>query len=409
MRLAGIGTEKRQRKERIYAGETEILQSVACDRPLSEILEGLTRKIEQWYEGMRCALLLFDRESNRFVRAVAPSFPKALRAKLQKMSLEETLQDGGAASLAGPLLSFNLVRDPAWADLRHIAAQHGLHPRCSQAIVSVTGDLLGILSMFSRSGEAVGLLNLALFEKARDIASIAIERSRLNKELRKLSELVIEAQEAERRRIARDLHDSVNQLLSSAAFRISMIDALVAEQDREIKEELERVKLLLTKGIDEIHRISDDLRPSELDAFGLVPAVRSLCREFQRKTNLGLKFECESSSKRLSDAVELTLYRIIQEALNNIEKHSGASQASLRLQWDGASIKLAVRDNGKGLESVSERLKQPKKAGMGLLNMRERTAFLGGSFSIRSRRGKGTDITVKIPLGGNDPTVETTL
>jgi len=128
-------------------------------------------------------------------------------------------------------------------------------------------------------------------DKTRKIASIAIERLKLNKELRKLSELIIEAQEAERRRIARDLHDSVNQILSSVAFRLGMIDAQVPEDDKEIRAELARARALLTKGIDEIQRISDDLRPSELDALGLVPALRSLCREFQRKTSLSLKFE----------------------------------------------------------------------------------------------------------------------
>lgn len=242
--------------------------------------------------------------------------------------------------------------------------------------------------------------------KTRNIASIAVERLRLNKELRKLSELVIEAQEAERRRIARDLHDSVNQVLSSVAFRLGMIDSQISADNKELKEELERAKVLLTKGIDEIQRISDDLRPSELDALGLLPALRSLCRDFQKKTNLALRLDCDPFAKRLSDTAELTLYRIIQEALNNIEKHSEASEATLRLNWGGTCINLAIHDNGKGLDSISERGKRPRKWGMGLLNMRERAAYLGGTFSIQSIRGQGTEIVVRIPLAGIDHIVE---
>jgi two-component system NarL family sensor kinase len=224
----------------------------------------------------------------------------------------------------------------------------------------------------------------------------------LNKESQKLSELVIAAQEAERTRIARDLHDSVNQLLSSVAFRLGMIGEQIGPGNEEMLAELEKAKSMLGKGIEEIHRISEGLRPSELDELGLVPAVRSLCHEVQEKTKLALKFEFEIFSKRLPDDVELTLYRIIQEALNNIEKHSRASQASLRLEEHDCSLKLTIHDNGRGLGSASERLASSKKVGMGLLNMRERTAFLGGIFSIHSTDGQGTEIVVRIPLADSN-------
>ncbi len=246
-------------------------------------------------------------------------------------------------------------------------------------------------------------LNQSLSEKARDIAAIASERSRLNEELRKLSELIIAAQEAERRRIARDLHDSVNQLLSSVTFRMGMIGDQISGTNQELTEEIEKTKLLLSKGIEEIHRISEGLRPSELDSLGLAPAIRSLCREFQEKTKLSLNFELDLSSQRLSDVVELTLYRIIQEALNNIEKHAAASQATLRLKENSSCLNLTIHDNGQGFDPALEKSRAPREAGMGLLNMRERTAFLGGVFSIHSTRENGTEIAVRIPLTATDP------
>ncbi len=389
--------ERRKRTEKIYADEKEILEQVALDKPLPEILDALTRKIEEW-EGLVCSLFLFDAERNRFICAVAPSFPLDLRKQFQKKPLEQLLAEKDPATKEDAGLELDLAASSSWTGFRQVVAEYGLWPQSSKSIKSATGELLGILCLFSEQGKTASVPDVALFEKARDIASIAIERSRLSRELRKLSELIIEAQEAERRRIARELHDSVNQMLSSVIFRFGMIEAQILGLNDELKDELSRAKGLLTRGLDEIHRISDALRPSELDALGLVPAVRSLCDDFQRKTLLEVKFESRLGPKRLADTVELTLYRIIQEALSNIEKHAGASEALLQLSADGKHIHLSIRDNGRGMESTSMRLKTTRKMGMGLLNMRERTAYLGGTFLIRSPEGKGTEICARIPL-----------
>lgn len=396
--------ERRKRTEKIYADEKEILEKVACEQPLPDILDALAKKIEQWHPGMVCAVLLFDPERNRFRCAIGPNFPTELQMAFQKKPAEQgvsTPSDGGR-------LEHDLMKSAEWSPFRQMAAQFGLEPQCSKAVLSASGELVGILCLFSAGRKAEAALDVALFEKARDIASIAIERARLSQELRLLSELIIEAQEAERRRIARELHDSVNQMLSSVIFRFGMIESQILSTNRELQEELARAKGLLTRGLDEIHRISDALRPSELDALGLVPSIRSLCQEFQAKTRLELKFESKVGVRRLDNGVELTLYRIIQEALNNIEKHSAATRAAVRLQWDGAGIHLQISDNGKGLESTALRLKSAKKTGMGLLNMRERTAYLGGVFSIQSKEGAGTEICVRLPLVANENKEATT-
>lgn len=250
-------------------------------------------------------------------------------------------------------------------------------------------------------------LNQRLMEKARSLALETEKRQRVEdekaNELRKHSEQVIQAQEGERRRIASDLHDSVNQLLSTVTFRLGMLAEDSARYAPRLTEDLAQARLLLTRGIEEIHRISEGLRPSELDALGLAPALRSLCREFQAKAKVALKAELDLPPARLPDKIELTLYRIIQEALNNIEKHSGASHATLHLQQNGSCVKLTIHDNGKGLQPASEKPGSPRRAGMGLLNMRERAAFLGGTFSIHSNRGKGTEVVVQVPLSRAEP------
>ena len=397
-----LEVERRKRAEGVYVDEKAILQDVALDRPLTEILDQLSRKIERWYEGMRCALFLFDWEQGRFLCAAAPGLPEKLHKEIQQICGRHEFGDVNSARTFFEKPPVDETAHPAWKSLCESVSAYHFQFFSSKAIMSGSGELLGVLTLFSPDGEDIRLPELALFDKARDIAAIAIERTRLSSELRKLSELVIQAQEAERRRIARELHDSVNQILSSVTFRIGSVDAQMPDAHTEIKADLARAKELLTKGIDEVHRISDDLRPSELDSLGLLPALRSLCAEFQKKTNLSLKLKLAPTPQRLPDAVELTVYRIIQEAFNNIEKHSRASQIVLKLEQNSSFLNLTVHDNGKGLDCSSKRLARPKKTGMGLINMRERTAFLGGAFSIQSTPDKGTKIEVKIPLAEPD-------
>jgi signal transduction histidine kinase len=392
--------ERRKRTEKIYADEKEILERIACDQRVPDILEALTRKIEEWHQGLVCAVFQFDAEKERFICAIAHSFPAELHKEFIKKPLNQLFTGSGPIMTDGGKQDLDLVKAAEWSPLRNIVGKFGLTPECSKAVMSASGDLVGILCLFSVEEESA-VLDVPLFEKARDIAAIAIERARMNQELRNLSELIIEAQEAERRRIARELHDSVNQMLSSVIFRFGMIEAQIVGSSPDLKDEMAQAKSLLTRGLEEIHRISDALRPSELDALGLVPSIRSLCEEFETKAKLELKFEGKLGLKRLDDNLELTVYRIIQEALTNIEKHAGATRATVYLGSDGKDLQLTIRDNGKGLESTSIRLKSSKKTGMGLLNMRERTAHLGGVFSIQSKEGEGTTICVRIPLEAN--------
>lgn len=392
--------ERRAHRERISADEKEVLQLVANDRPLAGVLATLAGRLEQWHANSFCAVVLFEAETEHPALVVAPRFPDELRLALQRLVLPPRAAGPGSAPAQEQARSLESLSGPVWEPVRQLAGRFELCPNGARGIVSGKGEWIGVLALFAHQRHKSLQPDGALFEKARDIAAIAIERARLIRELRRVSELVIDAQEAERRRIARELHDGVNQVLSSAAFRIGMVEPQVPAEAGEARQELSRVKALLTRGIDEIHRISEDLRPSELDALGLVPAIRSLCREFQRKTRLSLRFQCESSPRRLSGAVELTVYRIVQEALTNIERHAGATRADVRLQWNEHQLDLGIEDNGCGLAGPAEWPGTHRKSGMGLLNMRERTAFLGGQFSIQSNAGLGTMITVRIPLDG---------
>lgn len=215
------------------------------------------------------------------------------------------------------------------------------------------------------------------------------ERRRLEEQLHSVPNQILQAEDAERRRIARELHDGVNQILASVKFRLLHLESTMPEQAATFAE----LAKLLERALNEVRRISQNLRPSELDDFGLLPAAAGLISDFEERTKVRVEFQRGTIAKRLPSDVELALYRVLQEALVNVEKHAAASVVTVALFADANFATLNVRDDGRGF---SERAKQE---GVGLINMRERAHALGGVFAIKSRPGKGAEISVHLKLG----------
>ncbi len=212
--------------------------------------------------------------------------------------------------------------------------------------------------------------------------------------VRRLSNRIIMAQEDERRRVALDLHDGIIQLLSSIQFRL--------QSGRKSKSrfritDVHEATGLLDKAIGEVRRIAHNLRPSVLDDLGLAAALRSMCEEFSRNSGIAVDFQYPRNASRLPQNVELTLFRTIQEAFNNIEKHSRATRVSLAVEERDGYVHATVQDNGVGLKRSLGRRGQDSKKGMGLDGMKERVQFLGGSVEITSKPRRGVTVSISIP------------
>lgn len=210
-------------------------------------------------------------------------------------------------------------------------------------------------------------------------------------------EILREALEQERRRVARELHDGVNQLLASVQFRLQILDERWAGREEFSWREVLKCKVLIEKALQEVRRISRNLRPSELDELGLFPALRSLCQEFADRTGIAAELFFPDKPLKFSAEAELNLYRIAQEALSNIEKHSKASKVTVRAEQQEDCFAVSIRDDGRGFkpQAVARRRKSP---GMGLLDMKERAGFLGGSCVWKSTAGRGTELLIQVPL-----------
>jgi PAS domain S-box-containing protein len=249
--------------------------------------------------------------------------------------------------------------------------------------------LISASRFYSESQATIGLVVTDITER------IEAERARQD-----LSRSILSAQEQERQRVARDLHDSVNQLLSSAQYRLNSS----RYSNGPTNGSLRPVRELIERAIAEVRLISRNLRPGELDDLGLVAALRSLTHEFRKRTRIAatLKSSMAACPAPVPKEVELTIYRIAQEALANVEKHSRATSVRIELNCLRTQVLLLICDNGKGF---ARRPASGTKSGWGLENMNERATLLGGTFEVTSLPRKGTRIVVRLPLKNSGSTV----
>lgn len=215
------------------------------------------------------------------------------------------------------------------------------------------------------------------------------------RELRSLHARLVDAQEAERKRLARDLHDGICQLLSGIKFRLGALSDTVLSQPEKARAGIVQAEESLALAISEIRRVSQDLLPSELEDLGLRPALVALCRDFRERLGIPVIVRCSGAPKEIAPRLSLALFRVAQEALSNVGKHARATQATLSLRRKGRSIELEITDDGRGRGA---RRKAAGRRGMGLRSIRERVESVGGTADFRSEAGRGTRLVILAPL-----------
>ncbi|WP_241959344.1 sensor histidine kinase, partial [Vibrio cyclitrophicus] len=201
-------------------------------------------------------------------------------------------------------------------------------------------------------------------------------------------------QEDEKKHLARELHDGINQLLVSSRCHLELLGNKLQSED--LKAHLDKSQHSLMRAIEEVRHISHQLRPSSLDDIGLEAALSSLLLDFQAHSGIEVETLFSTQPGQLKSEAATTLYRVVQESLNNIEKHAQATKVTVIAQQIGNVLQLLIQDNGVGFNTY----KAMEKRGIGLRNMRERVEFIGGDFELMSEIGFGTEITVLLTLEG---------
>ena len=228
--------------------------------------------------------------------------------------------------------------------------------------------------------------DLRLAEHFAQRAAIAVDLSRRvqRDSLRRL----VEGQEIERRRLARELHDETGQALTSVLLGLKAV-----ESAEDVPSAIADLRRLVVATLQDVRRLAVELRPKALDDFGLVPAVERLTDTFTASTGIPVQLEARLGDERLPPEVETTLYRVVQESLTNVAKHSGARRVSVLLVRRDSSVAAVIEDDGHGFVPGDE-----ERGGIGLAGMRERVALLDGHLTIEAKQGAGTTIAAEVPL-----------
>ena len=228
-------------------------------------------------------------------------------------------------------------------------------------------------------------------------ADIELKKSESN--LRHLSMEILNAQEKERKLVAGEIHDSIGSSLSAVKFKVETALTELADRSPQTTTALKSLVPIVQGAIDEARRIQMNLRPSTLDDLGLLATIRWLCRQFESTYSaIGVKQSIKIEEHEVPDSLKTVIFRVLQEGLNNIAKHSMAKVVLLFLRKAGQGVQLVIQDNGQGFDLSKLQSPNDTTQGLGLKSMRERTELSGGSFVIESTQGKGTIIRASWPL-----------
>jgi signal transduction histidine kinase len=226
------------------------------------------------------------------------------------------------------------------------------------------------------------------------------ESERRFAEVKQLSARLIEVQEEERKRLARELHDEIGQTLT--ALRIEISNAARAATVPTVRARLEQARALAERTVQTVRDISLLLRPSLLDDLGLEPALQWQVQDFSRRTGIHCSFDQSGLDGALPDEYKTCIYRVIQEALNNIQKHANATDVRVVIYHTGTTLRVIVEDNGRGFQ-VDPHGKPVGRSGLGIVGMKERIELLNGSMQVDSEEGRGTTLLISLPAPASIP------
>lgn len=221
-------------------------------------------------------------------------------------------------------------------------------------------------------------------------------------QLRQLSQQLLLAQEEERKRISRELHDVIAQSLTGINLRLELMKRENCASLQELREKIAQAQQIVSQSVDTVHRFARDLRPAMLDDLGLIPALEAYFKDFTQQSGLEVNLKTETGVEELGSIGRTVLYRVVQEALTNVVRHAKATRVDVRLQKQDGILSLTITDNGQGFATDDASIEKSSSRRLGMLGMRERVEIVGGTFSVSSVPGQHTTVEVAIPMEPNE-------
>jgi len=386
---------------RRLAALTDVAGTVSRSLDLDITLNRALDKVMALLRAEAGGILLFHERSRTLSYRVYRGLPEEFIRKVGRLKIGEGIA-GKAAELRKTIISKDISKDPRVAPqpLPDLDEFRGF---MSIPLVA-RGRLLGVMNIATRGEQGFPPEAVSLVSSISDQVAVAIENAQLYEALKRkekargeLLRKIILIQEEERKRIARGLHDEISQSLTGLAFNLEAVLTALPEEDGETRGKLEEIKALSIKMLEEIHRVIYQLRPSLLDDLGLVAAVEWLADNYLQEAGITVFFKTTGTERTLAPESQIALFRIAQEAITNIVRHSSAESVSIAVEFKKKAVAIHIEDDGKGFNAEEILGSRETDRGLGLLGMKERAELLEGRLSIDSSPGRGTKIDVELP------------
>ena len=367
----------------------EVGNALATETELDRLLDLIARRLRELLEARLVTVLLpAGTDALRFAAVAGEGGERILGEAITR----STSKTGRVLARKLSERVDSVLDDPDvdYEAMRLIGARSGLW-----VPLLVRGRAIGVLAAHDKLGQDVRFTDtdLRLAETFATRGALAVDLS--ERIARDSLRRVVEAQELERRRLARELHDETGQALTSILLGLKALEEKLDEAgSRAAAAELRE---LVVATLQDVRRLAVELRPSALDDFGLVAALERLTASISEQTGIGIDFEPALTAERLPEEVETALYRIVQESLTNVVKHAKARNVSVLLTLKDSAVKAVIEDDGRGFDPA-ERTGEGFGEGFGLVGMSERLALLGGRLEIESSEDAGTTIAAEVPL-----------
>ena len=378
--------------------ETHLLEMLGHGAPMLEVLNELCNFLDAQSPGAISTVFLLDNDGIRLRPVAGPNARGTWRKEID--NLEEGPYEGFCSTAEGQTRALtvgDINSDPMFVVHREAALREGLQMASFLPILTIENQILGALALSYPQRATWPKPDAEMIERAVHLAAIAIECYRSEQELRDFSKRLSQSQDDERRRIARELHDSTGQKLCVLAMNLALVQNQVKSSETALRKMLSDCSSLTTDISEEVRTLSYMMHPPLLDECGLETSIQMYSRGINRREGLTVELDIPRRLARLSEEAELAIFRIVQASLTNIHLHSGSDKATVKIEHVHEGLTVTIRDRGRGIPSgVLERSPLDKGAGVGIAGMKERVKYLGGRLEIESSE-HGTQVKATIP------------
>ncbi|KAB8144345.1 GAF domain-containing sensor histidine kinase [Chloroflexia bacterium SDU3-3] len=373
----------------------DVSQSLAANLDLPSLMEEIKRRAPEVIGAERISIMLVDEQQHELVLEASDLGPNETRDF--RIPLDKGIAGWVATNGIGQIVN-DVEQDPRWFDGISLATDY--ITKSMLCVPMKRGErVVGVIQILNkRSGGPFTDQDLRLMNTLASQAAVAVENAQLVRSLKEERDRLLSKEAEVRTAIARDLHDGPTQSVAAIAMNIEFIKRLLRAMPERVPQELDILSELVQKTANDIRTLLFELRPLGLETQGLLATLQQYAARFRDPNGMQVRLEAPANIPRLPIEIEGAIFIIVQEAVNNARKHAKSPEVVIYLYQEEDNLVASVRDRGKGFNVAQVEATYTSRGSLGLLNMRERAALIGGECRIRSVEGEGTTIELRVPL-----------